>query len=253
VFGFYRLIGNRHHITAGAKLYKIIADLHVHTVASGHAADTIRDVCRSAEQRGLDGIAITDHGPGVPGGANKIYFRTLSRLTRGIKTRLRIITGIEEDIKNRKGELMISPEFLKNIEIIMAGCHPFTWIADQSVSVRTDALINAIVRNNIQVVTHPIGSGYELDLNAVMDACLSSNVALEFNASKVNDTNEYLRFLESCAQKGISITVGSDAHVAEEVGDFSRALPLLKEINFPKELILNRSRELMTSFFNFEW
>jgi putative hydrolase len=248
-----KFFGNRQLITAGAKLYKIIADLHVHTVASGHAADTIRTVCRMAEQRGLDGIAITDHGPGVPGGANKIYFRTLSRLTRGIKTRLRIITGIEEDIKNRKGELMIPPEFLKNIEIIMAGCHPFTWIADQSVSVRTDALINAIVRNNIQVVTHPIGSGYELDLKAVIDACVSSKVALEFNASKVNDTNEYLNFLERCAQNGISITVGSDAHVAEEVGDFSRALPLLKEINFPEELILNRSRELMTSFFNFEW
>ena len=234
-------------------MYKIIADLHVHSVASGHAADTIRVLCESAVQRGLDGIAITDHGPGVPGGANKIYFRTLKRLTRGIKTPLRIIAGIEEDIKNRKGDLMIPLEFLKNLEIVMAGCHPFTWIADQSVAVRTDALINAIVKNKIQVVSHPVGSGYEINLEAVIDACVASKVALEFNASKVNDINESVSFLERCALNAVSIVVGSDAHVAEEVGDFSRALPLLKKMKFPEGLIINRSKEAIASFFNIEW
>ncbi|UCB46666.1 MAG: PHP domain-containing protein [Spirochaetota bacterium] len=235
--------------------YKIIADLHVHTVASGHAADTIRVVCKAAEQKKLDGIAITDHGPGVPGGAERVYFWTLPRLARGIKTHtgLRVITGIEEDIKNRKGELMIPAVFLKDLEIIMAGCHPLTWIAEQSAATRTDALINAIVKNHIQVVTHPFGSGYDLNLEAVIDACVASGVALEFNASKVNDMNESLNFLERCAQKGASITVGSDAHVAEEVGDFNRILPLLQKTEFPEELIINRSKEAMESFFKLEW
>jgi putative hydrolase len=235
--------------------YRITADLHVHTIASGHAADTIRTVCKAAEEKKLDAIAITDHGPGVPGGANKVYFRTLPRLVRGIKaqTKLRIITGIEEDIKNRKGELMIPPEILKKLEIVMAGCHPFTWIADQSIAVRTDALINAIVKNRIQVVTHPVGSGYDLDLKAVIDACVTSRVALEFNASKVNDMNESMNFLEMCAEEGVFIVVGSDAHVAEEVGDFSRALPLLQKAKFPEQLLLNRSKEAIASFFNIEW
>lgn len=48
-------------------MIKIIADLHTHTVASGHGADTLRTMCEFAIKKGFKGIAITDHGPGLPG------------------------------------------------------------------------------------------------------------------------------------------------------------------------------------------
>jgi len=79
-------------------LIKIIADLHTHTVASGHGADTLRTMCEFAIKKGFKGIAITDHGPGIPGGASPIYFMSLKRLADSLNTDIRIIRGIEDDI-----------------------------------------------------------------------------------------------------------------------------------------------------------
>jgi histidinol phosphatase-like PHP family hydrolase len=42
----------------------LAADLHVHTVASGHAYSTIAEIADEAARKGLDAIAITDHGSG---------------------------------------------------------------------------------------------------------------------------------------------------------------------------------------------
>ncbi len=50
---------------------KPIADLHVHSVASGHAFSTIEETCRQAKKKELELVAITNHGPALPGGANE--------------------------------------------------------------------------------------------------------------------------------------------------------------------------------------
>ena len=41
---------------------KIVADLHVHTVSSGHAYSTVMEIVKVAAQKGLKAVAITDHG-----------------------------------------------------------------------------------------------------------------------------------------------------------------------------------------------
>ena len=43
------------------------ADLHMHSVMSGHAFGTIRELAFSASERGLQLIGVTEHGPGIPG------------------------------------------------------------------------------------------------------------------------------------------------------------------------------------------
>ncbi|MBT7765750.1 MAG: hypothetical protein HN730_01260, partial [Bdellovibrionales bacterium] len=47
---------------------------------------------------------------------------------------------------------------------------------------------------------------------------------------------------------GGRIAVGSDAHMASEVGNFSAAIDLLEEVNFPPELIVNNT---LDSFYLF--
>jgi len=227
----------------------IVAYLHTHTVASGHAADTIRTVCEKARERGLGGVAITDHGPGIPGGANPIYFKALKRMVRGIETPVRVIAGIEEDIRNVKGDLYLDEEVLQSLEIVTAGCHPYTWIVEQPMKARTDAIINAVTRKKIQILTHPVGSFCDFDLPAVIDACTDAGVALELNESKIEDVGTILKFLEMCAKSGARIVLSSDAHVAEEVGTFRRGTSILKTARFPEELVINRSADAIESFF----
>ena len=43
----------------------LIADLHMHTLVSGHAYGTIREMAAEAAQKHMQLIGITEHGPGV--------------------------------------------------------------------------------------------------------------------------------------------------------------------------------------------
>ena len=46
---------------------QLIADMHMHTLASGHAYGTIREMTAAASEAGLLMIGITEHAPGIPG------------------------------------------------------------------------------------------------------------------------------------------------------------------------------------------
>ena len=45
--------------------YKL--DMHTHTLASGHAYSTIREMAHAASMTGLDILGITEHAPKMPG------------------------------------------------------------------------------------------------------------------------------------------------------------------------------------------
>jgi putative hydrolase len=232
---------------------KIIADMHTHTHMSGHGIDSARTLCEFAVRRGLQGIAITDHGPGFPGGPHPVHFMSLKRMIRGIDLPLRVMYGIEDDIKNRRGELSLSEEVLRSMEIVLTGIHPFTWIGEQKTAVRTEAVINCLQRGLVQVFTHPVGHYREVEVEPVIDAAVSAGVALELNGAKLEEHDLIFRYLETCARRDALMVVNSDAHVGEEVGVFDTALKLLEEVGYPKHLIVNRSREAIESFLKITW
>ena len=45
----------------------LLADIHMHTLASGHAYGTIREMAAAARDRGLALIGVSEHAPGIPG------------------------------------------------------------------------------------------------------------------------------------------------------------------------------------------
>lgn len=69
---------------------KYVADMHTHTLASGHAYNTINEMIRAASEKKLDIIGITEHAPVMPGSTNAYYFQNLNILERekyGIEVR----------------------------------------------------------------------------------------------------------------------------------------------------------------------
>ena len=54
---------------------KLVLDLHTHTLASGHAYGTIRENALAAHEKGLAGLGVSEHAPGMPG-----TFRELQHL-----------------------------------------------------------------------------------------------------------------------------------------------------------------------------
>lgn len=234
-------------------MISIVADLHTHTIASGHGADTLRTMCEFAIKKGFKGIGITDHGPGLPGGASPIYFMSLRRLANALNPGIRIIRGIEDDIIDTNGNLALNRETREELELILTGLHPLTWISEQSPKTRTVAIINAIINKQIHVLSHPVGISYEFDFRAVAEAAARYHVALEFNGTKIKDKEIHYNFLDVCEKTGASIVVNSDAHAAEEVGLFNHALKIIDETGFPKERIINCSIPSIERFFGINW
>ena len=61
---------------------KILLDVHTHTVASGHAFSTLQEMVRTAADKGLQILGITEHTGGIPGTCSPIYFRNLPVVPR---------------------------------------------------------------------------------------------------------------------------------------------------------------------------
>ena len=55
--------------------------------------------------------------------------------------------------------------------------------------------------------------------------------------------------LEYCKKNKTKVVCSSDAHIALDVGNFNKIRPILKEIEFPEELIINTSKEKVLQFF----
>ncbi len=100
-----------------------IADLHVHTLASGHAFSTPLEIASVAREKGLELVAILDHGPALPGGAHPYYFSNLIALPRRIEGVL-FLRGVEANITSQKGELDLSEAILSQIDLVGVEFHP---------------------------------------------------------------------------------------------------------------------------------
>ena len=53
------------------------ADLHTHTIASGHAYNTIQEMAMAAKEKGICLLGITEHSMTMPGTCSEIYFQNL--------------------------------------------------------------------------------------------------------------------------------------------------------------------------------
>ena len=58
--------------------YETVMDLHTHTIASGHAYNTLREMAKAAADRGLEILGITEHAPMMPGTWRRLTFFTRS-------------------------------------------------------------------------------------------------------------------------------------------------------------------------------
>ena len=58
----------------------------------------------------------------------------------------------------------------------------------------------------------------------------------------------YASLLKLCAEKRVPIIINTDAHICYRIADIDLALTMLKELNFPEELILNFNEELIQEY-----
>lgn len=232
---------------------KIAADLHCHTTASGHAYSTIEEIIRAASEAGLEAVAITDHGPGLQTLLPRWHFENLKVLPKKVMG-VEVFRGIEANIINDRGELDANPVEMKSLNYIIAGCHTVT-ISGPGESYYTAGCIAAMKNPIVNTLGHPDDSRMPVIYSEIVKAAAETNTLLEVNnhslsamAPRPNARQNLLEMLKHCRKLGVPVVVTSDAHISFSVGHFENSVALLKEIDFPKELVANTSLEKLKEF-----
>ncbi|SDJ96245.1 phosphatase [Natronincola ferrireducens] len=227
---------------------KLILDTHCHTLSSGHAYSTIQEMAAYAKTIDFQLIAITDHGPKMPGSAHKLHFRNLRVVPKEING-VEVLRGVEVNILDYDGKLDLSDNVLKDLDLVIASLH-HPCIKSGTVEENTHALINVIKNPYIHIIGHPGNPAYPIDIEKVIDAAKEYNTLIEINNSslkpetfRVGSKENCYNILKACRDKGVSVVVGSDAHIAFHIGNFSVAQEMLEDLQVPEELVMNTSVE----------
>ncbi|AWW26432.1 phosphatase [Acetobacterium sp. KB-1] len=218
-----------------------VLDAHTHTIACGHAYNTIQELVDAAAKKNLEMICITEHGPALPGAPTPLFFANY-RVIPGKINNVRVLKGIESNIMDADGNTDIPMDFIKSLEIISASLHTPTF-KPQTKSVNTSAVLGAIANPDIDFICHLGNPTYELDYEAILQDAKKNNTLIEINngsffirrGSKPNC--EWIA--NRCKELEIPIIIGSDTHFATDIGDFPYVDQVLDAIDFPDELIIN--------------
>jgi putative hydrolase len=245
----------------GADFVKIIADLHTHTTYS-HGKGSVMENVTAALTEGLRAVGITDHGPrSAPWVRASVRdFAAMLREVGEVDRRtvgIKVLAGAECNIISAKGDLDVPLAIRQDLDIVLAGLHPGVlprsprdwlvltggnWAARFNPALRrparrrnTEAVVQAVLRNDIDVITHP---GYHLDIDtvALARACTLRDTALEINAHHREMT---VAFCQLVAREGCKFVIDSDAHRPADVGNLAHGIQVAEAAGLSKEQVLN--------------
>ena len=117
---------------------KLIADMHMHTLVSGHAYGTIREMAATAGEKNLKLIGITEHAPGIPGTVDPFYYLNLTVIPR-VLSNVQILHGCEINVLNG-GKLSLEQKYIDFLDYAIVGIHKECY-TDEGKEKNTDNLI----------------------------------------------------------------------------------------------------------------
>ena len=220
--------------------YQSVMDLHTHTVASGHAYCTLREMAKAASDKGLELLGITEHAPKMPGTCHKFYFQN-------IKVVPREMYGIQLDLAQNT---------LEKLDVVIASLH-VPCIRPGSRQENTEAYLNAMKNPCVNIIGHPDDGRYEVDYEALVQGAREYGKVLELNnhsmdpdCNRENAVENDTIMLEYCKKYRVPVVMDSDAHFDLLIGEFDLARDLLTKLDFPEELVLNRSVDAVKKYVN---
>ena len=228
-------------------------DVHTHTVASGHAYSTIQEMATAAAHMGLKILGITEHGPSIPGTCQPIYFRNMHCVPRemyGVK----LMMGAELNILNTQGEIDLDESDLRTLDLRIAGIHSLCWQGGTKEE-NTAGVIQAMRNPYVQIISHPGDGTALLDFEQLVLASKETHTLLEINNHSLAPIRHKevarpnnLTLLRLAKKYDTPIILGSDAHFSTMIAQYDNVMPLLKEVDFPDELIINYDVERFLNY-----
>lgn len=221
-----------------------VADLHTHTIASGHAYSSIAEMVQAAQEKGLQMLGITEHAPAMEGTCDAIYFQNLKVVPRQYEN-LEVAFGVELNILDYQGNIDLEERHLKCLQYAIASIHGSIYTVG-SRQENTHAYLCAMENPYVRIIGHPDDGRYPVDYEAIVRQAKATGVLLEVNNTSLapncfrqNARENYKKMLDWCQKLEVPVVLDSDAHITYDVGNTCYTLPFLKEIGFPEELVAN--------------
>ncbi len=235
-------------------------DYHTHTVYS-HGKGTILENAIAAKEKGLNGLAITDHG--FSHMAFGMKRRKLARMYDECKaaekeTGVKVLLGLEGNIQGDSGRGELIESDYDKIDIYLCGVHravKYPSARDlwkllfsnmyydivkkdppkKLIEYNTNAYVRAIKNNPIDILVH-LNYQCFCDVKTVAQCCADYGTYLEINTKKIHLSEEEW---QQVFDTNVNFVVDADAHSPDRVGDTALFEEQLKRINFPIDRIYN--------------
>jgi putative hydrolase len=167
---------------------------------------------------------------------------------------IRLAFGVEANILDYKGNIDMPDDILEKMDLCIASIHPPCFHSG-TVKQNTNAYLGVMKNPHVNIIGHPDDGRFPVDYDKLVHGAKENHVALELNNSSLKPgsfrpgaRDNYKKMLSLCKELNVPIALGSDAHVEEDIADFTLAIQLLEELNFPEELVLNTSVEKLQKF-----
>jgi putative hydrolase len=216
--------------------YRVFSDLHTHTYYS-HGKGSPRENVLAAIDRGLERVAVSEHGPGhftfgVRGKKLERLNEELLSLRREFEGKIEVLRGLELNVMGFGRS--DCPENRSDYDVIILGYHksvpPFNRHAlsiwgESLLGIKNDphrnaeGILAAAMACRADIISHP-GLYLKVDVAYMADCCRQMGILLEVNSARVTLSDEELKLI---ARSGCGLIIGSDAHTPSRVGDFKLA------------------------------
>lgn len=240
--------------------YRLKYDWHTHTVYS-HGKGTIEENVLEARRKGLESIAITDHGPGHFGyGFRRREVKKMRAEIDALNKKyddIKIYMSVEANIINPSGQLDVRPDEFDLYDFVIAGYHFGTLgenkiaslmlhmknliaaktgkYSEKLVKANTKMVVRALENNKITTLTHP-GDKARVDLEEVFRTCEKTGTYLEISNRHRQLTVEEIKL---AAKYDVKFIAGSDAHVPGRVGTCERSAVRVVEAGLDAGRVVN--------------
>jgi len=193
------------------------ADLHAHTDRSLCGLHSLLEMLDAAVERGLQAVAITDHGPFLGGrGPSSVFLKRFPGEYHG----LRVWKGIEANVLP-EGDTDVPQALIPLMDVVLLGIHGLP--QGEPAGYYTDLLIACIERNPfVDILVHPDIEYYPLDVRRVVEAASEHGLAVEFNNANLTYGKTHIgrmaAMAEAVRETGCRAVISGDAHTVFEIG-----------------------------------
>ena len=201
------------------ELSDIRGDLHTHsTWTDGN--NTIEEMAASAQERGYEYIALTDHSPSlrVANGLTEAQLKEKRREIDELQDRFKvnILFGTEVDILP-DGSIDYPDEILRQFDIVVASVH------SRFNQDNTARIIAAMENPQVHIIGHPSGrlinqrAPYSINYEKIFKRAIETGTVLEINAQyrRLDLQDIYIR---QAKEFGCLFSIDSDAHTTDSLG-----------------------------------